>query len=51
MLIALTGYGQDDDRRRAYEAGFDVHLTKPTSIEQISTVLSQAGGHAVAAQS
>jgi signal transduction histidine kinase len=28
-LIALTGYGGDDDRRRSREAGFDVHLTKP----------------------
>ena len=28
-LIALTGYGQDEDRRRALEAGFDHHLTKP----------------------
>jgi PAS domain S-box-containing protein len=29
LLIALTGYGQDDDRRRTEEAGFDHHLTKP----------------------
>jgi two-component system CheB/CheR fusion protein len=29
LLIALTGYGQDRDRRRAAEAGFDQHLTKP----------------------
>ena len=28
-LIAVTGYGQDDDRRRAFAAGFDEHLTKP----------------------
>ncbi len=28
-LIALTGYGGDEDRRRSREAGFDVHLTKP----------------------
>jgi signal transduction histidine kinase/DNA-binding response OmpR family regulator len=28
-LIAATGYGQTDDRRRAHEAGFDHHLTKP----------------------
>jgi PAS domain S-box-containing protein len=28
-LIALTGYGQEEDRRRTREAGFDVHLTKP----------------------
>ncbi|WP_412069258.1 PAS domain S-box protein [Rubrivirga sp. IMCC43871] len=28
-LVAVTGYGQDSDRRRSEEAGFDVHLTKP----------------------
>ncbi|HJS90298.1 MAG TPA: PAS domain-containing protein [Steroidobacteraceae bacterium] len=29
MLVAVTGWGQDEDRRRALEAGFDEHLTKP----------------------
>jgi CheY-like chemotaxis protein len=29
MLVAITGWGQEDDRRRAHEAGFDHHLTKP----------------------
>jgi CheY-like chemotaxis protein len=29
VLAAVTGYGQDEDRRRAHEAGFDYHLTKP----------------------
>jgi PAS domain S-box-containing protein len=29
LLIALTGYGQDEDRRRSQEAGFDHHLVKP----------------------
>ncbi len=28
-LVALTGYGQTEDRRRALDAGFDRHLTKP----------------------
>jgi CheY-like chemotaxis protein len=28
-LIAVTGYGQEEDRRRTREAGFDVHLVKP----------------------
>jgi signal transduction histidine kinase/CheY-like chemotaxis protein len=44
VLIALTGYGQDDDRRRAQEAGFDFHLTKPASIEQLTSLLSHASG-------
>jgi signal transduction histidine kinase len=30
LLVAVTGYGQDEDRRRAEEAGFDAHLVKPT---------------------
>ena len=29
MLIAVTGWGQEEDRRRSKDAGFDVHLTKP----------------------
>ena len=29
VLVAFTGYGQDEDRRRAREAGFDHHLVKP----------------------
>jgi signal transduction histidine kinase/CheY-like chemotaxis protein len=51
VLIALTGYGQDDDRRRAREAGFDFHLTKPTSIEQLRSVLTRVDGPVVAAES
>ena len=34
-LVAVTGYGQADDRRRALEAGFDTHLTKPVSPEAV----------------
>lgn len=39
-LIALTGYGQADDRRRAIQAGFDVHLVKPVDLDQLREVLS-----------
>jgi CheY-like chemotaxis protein len=38
LLIALTGWGQDADRRRSEEAGFDVHLVKPldhAALEQL----------------
>jgi PAS domain S-box-containing protein len=38
LLIALTGYGQDEDRQRCFQAGFDEHLTKPvdpTSLEEL----------------
>lgn len=40
-LIALTGYGQPEDRARALEAGFDVHLTKPVDIAQLEQLLSR----------
>jgi CheY-like chemotaxis protein len=33
LLVALTGYGQDEDRRRALEAGFDYHLVKPVDFD------------------
>jgi len=32
LLVALTGYGQEEDRRRSKEAGFDEHLVKPASV-------------------
>jgi CheY-like chemotaxis protein len=41
ILIAFTGYGQAEDRLRALEAGFDAHLTKPISPEQLASVLSE----------
>jgi signal transduction histidine kinase len=40
MLIALTGYGLEDDRRRSREAGFDVHLLKPVDAAQIATMIA-----------
>ena len=39
-LIALTGYGQPDDVKRAREAGFDTHLLKPVDPEALVRVLS-----------
>lgn len=42
-LIAVTGWGQDEDRARAHEAGFDGHLTKPAEPEAIMAALSQTG--------
>jgi signal transduction histidine kinase/CheY-like chemotaxis protein len=39
ILIALTGYGQDEDRALAKEAGFDYHLTKPVGLRDIEAVL------------
>jgi PAS domain S-box-containing protein len=40
LLVALTGYGSEDDRRRAREAGFDVHLVKPPSIAALRKLLA-----------
>jgi PAS domain S-box-containing protein len=40
-LIALTGWGQSDDRQRAFDAGFDAHLTKPPDIESLLQELSK----------
>jgi CheY-like chemotaxis protein len=40
-LIALTGYGQPEDRRRALAAGFDAHLVKPMRVEELNALLSQ----------
>lgn len=40
VLIALTGYGQSQDRERASAAGFDHHLVKPANLGQLSRVLA-----------
>ena len=40
VLVALSGWGGDDDRRRCAQAGFDAHLTKPVSSEQIAQALT-----------
>jgi CheY-like chemotaxis protein/two-component sensor histidine kinase len=42
MLIALTGWGQADDRRRSLSAGFDHHLTKPAGLEALRALLPKA---------
>jgi len=42
LLIAVTGWGQDDDRRRSAEAGFDHHLTKPVSVGALKKLLAAA---------
>jgi CheY-like chemotaxis protein len=41
LLIAVTGWGQQDDRRRAFEAGFDHHLTKPAQLEDIEVLMAK----------
>jgi PAS domain S-box-containing protein len=46
ILVALTGWGQQQDRRRTKEAGFDVHLTKPVNYQAISKLLNDLTGDA-----
>jgi signal transduction histidine kinase/ActR/RegA family two-component response regulator len=41
-LVAVTGYGTEVDRARTREAGFDGHLVKPVSIDQLRQVMSEA---------
>jgi CheY-like chemotaxis protein len=40
LLIAVTGYGQEGDRRQAMEAGFDHHLVKPVGLEELKKLLA-----------
>jgi PAS domain S-box-containing protein len=40
LLIAVTGYGQPEDKKRARAAGFDQHLIKPVSLEVVETLLA-----------
>ncbi len=49
LLIAITGWGQRDDKARALAAGFDYHFTKPVDPVTLETVLRQtaAPGHRV----
>ncbi len=41
LLIAMTGYGQPDDRARAFDAGFDEHVVKPVSVEDLSAAIDR----------
>jgi signal transduction histidine kinase/ActR/RegA family two-component response regulator len=40
LLIALTGYGQEEDKRRSHEAGFNAHLVKPVNLEELRFLLA-----------
>ncbi|MGV3483198.1 MAG: response regulator, partial [Planctomycetaceae bacterium] len=39
FLIAQSGYGQAEDVRKAYDAGFDVHLIKPVDFQELQRIL------------
>jgi two-component system CheB/CheR fusion protein len=42
LLVAMTGYGQEEDKQQAYDAGFDLHLTKPLSGEAVEMLLERS---------
>ena len=46
LLIALTGYGQSEDRERARQAGFDRHLVKPADLSELLRILAEVRGPA-----
>src|SRR5918995_3282224 len=41
VLIAFTGWGQEEDRQRTREAGFDAHLVKPVDYSELSELLEK----------
>ena len=47
VMIALTGYGQPEDRARTLAAGFDHHLTKPVDVEALLRLIAEQGEHLV----
>lgn len=44
VLVALTGWGQEEDRQRSREAGFDGHLVKPVDLSDLEKLLAELGG-------
>ena len=50
LLIALTGWGRDDDRTKTAQAGFDHHLVKPLDLRALSGLLVAATGSPKAGQ-
>jgi CheY-like chemotaxis protein len=43
-LIAITGWGQEDDKARALAAGFDYHLTKPVDVDRLTELIERGAG-------
>lgn len=42
ILVAITGYGREEDRQRSQESGFDLHLTKPVNFAELNRLLMHA---------
>jgi CheY-like chemotaxis protein len=47
-LIAISGYGQESDKQRAYEAGFDAYLVKPVNLKELEEMLARPHGRETA---
>ena len=47
LLVALTGWGQDQDRRRSEDAGFDAHLVKPIDDQVLGKLLGELRSRSV----
>ena len=43
IIVALTGYGRDEDKERARDAGFDHHMTKPIDVAALSSLVNVLG--------
>jgi CheY-like chemotaxis protein len=41
LLVAVSGWGSDDDRRRTREAGFDRHLVKPVDLHALTRMIAE----------
>jgi CheY-like chemotaxis protein len=50
LLVAVTGWGQEEDKERALAAGFDYHLTKPVELAAILELLAASPKSASATQ-
>jgi PAS domain S-box-containing protein len=44
LLIAVTGWGQEDDKRQSKDAGFDIHMTKPIDMDELKMLLGKRTG-------
>jgi two-component system CheB/CheR fusion protein len=51
VLVALTGYGREEDRQRAFAAGFDHHLVKPVDLTALERLVAGVGGRPPAGES
>ena len=51
IIIALTGWGQEGDRRRSQEAGCDGHLVKPVNLPDLEKLLTESPARTAAVES